>query len=162
MSNKIYVISDLHLGHERMARHRGFDVTSDMFDVIMYNWNFFVKKNDTVWILGDITMEKKAYYPLLDQLNGKKRVVLGNHDRRQDVPELLKHVDYVCSSAQVNGFILTHIPIHPTQLGRFGKNIHGHTHDKFVRKWYGEKDKRYINVCAEVINYTPVEIKSLK
>ena len=46
----------------------------------------------------------------------------------------------------MNGMILSHIPIHPESLGRFGTNIHGHLHANRVMaetwgKW--EIDPRY-------------------
>jgi calcineurin-like phosphoesterase family protein len=52
--------------------------------------------------------------------------------------------------------ILTHCPIHPSQLEfRYSFNIHGHVHKNSI------DDARYINVCAEMINYTPVEFSKL-
>lgn len=90
---EIFVISDLHLSHKNMAIKRGFkdEIEHDKF--IIEKWNKVVSKKDTVWILGDITMEKATPYPLLDKLNGYKKVVLGNHDQPQHVPELLKYVN---------------------------------------------------------------------
>jgi calcineurin-like phosphoesterase family protein len=61
----------------------------------------------------------------------------------------------------MNGMILSHIPVHSDSLGRFGVNIHGHTHSNRVRKARGvdaktgevlysdEIDPRYHCVCVE-------------
>jgi hypothetical protein len=61
----------------------------------------------------------------------------------------------------MNGMILSHIPLHSDSLGRFGVNIHGHTHANRVRKARGvdartgeilysdEIDTRYHCVCVE-------------
>lgn len=165
-SNKKFVISDTHFGHKNMATMRGFKSVEEHDEHIVKMWNSVVQKKDTVYLLGDVTMEKKSPYKILSRLNGIINVVLGNHDRRQDVPELLKYVNSVCSFAMVNGKVLTHIPIHESQLGRFKVNVHGHLHDDFIWKipkispfiGKGIKDKRYLNVSAEVINYTPVEL----
>lgn len=148
----VYFISDLHLGHKNMAIKRGFIDENEHDLHIINSWNSVVKKKDTVWILGDITMERATNYHLLDQLNGFKKVVLGNHDRPKHVPELLKHVNHVCGMFKYHGFILTHCPVHEGQLGRFSKNIHGHVHEDSL------EDERYINVSCEAINYTPIEI----
>ena len=82
-------------------------------------------------------------------LKGIKKVILGNHDFPQHVPELLKYVNSVCSSYKEKNCILTHIPIHPFEMNRYRKNIHGHVHENTI------DDDRYVNVSCEVIDYTP-------
>jgi calcineurin-like phosphoesterase family protein len=51
--------------------------------------------------------------------------------------------------------ILTHIPIHPESLGRFGVNIHGHLHSNRVMV-NGEIDVRYHSVCVEQTDFAPI------
>jgi len=152
---EVFVISDLHFGHNNMALHRGFSSSVEHDAHIVGCWNSVVKKNDTVYILGDITMEKTQPYPILSALNGFKKVILGNHDQPQHVPELLKYVNSVCSMLSLKGFVLTHCPIHPSELERFKKNIHGHVHENTL------PDDRYVNVSCEVINYTPILLKNI-
>jgi calcineurin-like phosphoesterase family protein len=124
-------IADLHLSHANMAKRRGFSSIEEHDEHIIAQWNSVVHKRDITYILGDVTMEKSSPYPLLDRLNGLKHIVLGNHDRRQDVPHLLQYVESVGGMIQYKGIILTHCPIHPSELEyRFNKNIHGHIHDK--------------------------------
>ncbi len=155
MSGRIWMISDPHFGHEGMAKHRGFENAEQQDALIIKNWNLTVDKGDVVWILGDITMETKKHYHLLSKLKGIKNVVLGNHDRRQDVPELLKYVNSVCAMTTLKRFVLTHYPIHQSEIKFQGKNIHGHVHENTL------DDPNYINVSAEVIDYTPVLLESL-
>ncbi len=153
MSN-IHLFSDPHFGHNNMAIKRGFSSSKEMEEHIVKSWNKVISKRDVVWILGDITMEKDNYL-ILNELNGIKKIVLGNHDMPQHVPSLLKHVNYVCGMFKLKNYILTHCPIHESEIKRFTKNIHGHTHDIIL------PDSRYINVCAEVINYTPIRLDSI-
>jgi len=155
MSGKIYVIGDLHFSHKNMALHRGFESTEQHDNTIIDNWNKTINKKDTVYILGDITMEKSTPYYLLDKLNGFKKVVLGNHDKPQHVKELLKYVNSVCSSFKIKDCILTHIPIHPRELDRYRKNIHAHLHDVAIL------DDRYRCVSCEQIGYKPIELSSI-
>jgi calcineurin-like phosphoesterase family protein len=162
----VYFISDLHFNHENMAIKRGFSNAQEMNDYIIKCWNSVVNKKDTVWILGDITMEKTKGYELLAKLNGFKKVVLGNHDKPQHVPELLKYVNSVSGMVKYKGYILTHCPIHESEIGRFAKNIHGHVHEKTLMtapkefskrpKWF--PDDRYLNVSCEAVDYTPIKI----
>lgn len=127
-----------------------------MNDLIISNWNKTVNKKDVTIILGDITMEK-ANYDILNCLNGIKHIVLGNHDEGQHTKVLQQYVNRIYGMLEYKGFILTHCPVHPSQLDfRYSFNIHGHVHSNSL------DDPRYINVSAEVINYTPVLINDLK
>jgi calcineurin-like phosphoesterase family protein len=158
-------IADLHFGHVNMAIKRGFSTVEEHDEHIITQWNSVVNKRDVTYILGDITMEKKSSYPLLDRLNGIKHVVLGNHDRRQDVPHLLQHVENVAGMIQYKGIMLTHAPIHSMELEyRFNKNIHGHIHDKVVMKMldgWEVIDERYFCVSCEQVDYKPKTLEEL-
>jgi calcineurin-like phosphoesterase family protein len=162
-------IADLHLSHTNMALKRGFSTVEEHDEYIIEKWNSVVHKRDVTYILGDVTMEKSSPYELLNRLNGVKHVVLGNHDRRQDIKKLLEYVDSVAGMVQYKGIMLTHCPIHPMELDyRFNKNIHGHIHDKQVMKAvdnWGEvvwvKDERYICVSCEQVDFTPKTLEEL-
>jgi calcineurin-like phosphoesterase family protein len=154
-------ISDPHFGHRNMAIKRGFKDEEEMNKHIVKQWNSIVSKKDVTYILGDITMEKASQYYWLNELNGIKKVILGNHDEPQHVPELLKYVNNVAAMKylkhkEYGNIILSHAPIHPCELEyRFNINIHGHVHENTL------EDKRYINVCAEVIDYKPKLLSEL-
>lgn len=158
-------IADLHLGHTNMAIKRGFTTVEEHDEHIIAQWNSVVSKRDVTYILGDVTMEKSAPYALLARLNGIKHVVMGNHDRRQDVRKLLEYVESVGGMVSYKGVILTHCPIHPMELEyRFNKNIHGHIHDKQVMiedQGYERPDNRYICVSCERVDYKPKTLEEL-
>jgi calcineurin-like phosphoesterase family protein len=162
---RVFFIADLHLSHTNMAIKRGFATVEEHDEHIIAKWNSVVSKRDVTYILGDVTMEKSSPYHLLDRLNGIKHVVLGNHDRRQDVKKLLEHVESVAGMVQYKGIMLTHCPIHPMELDyRFKYNIHGHIHDKIVMKMldgWEEIDERYICVSCERVDYTPKTLEEL-
>ncbi len=154
-------IADLHLGHTNMALHRGFSSVEEHDEHIIAKWNSVVTKRDITYILGDVTMEKSAPYPLLDRMNGVKHIVLGNHDRRQDAKRLLQYAESIAGMIQYKGVMLTHCPIHPMELDyRFNKNIHGHIHEKVVLL-NGSPDPRYICVSCEQVDYTPKTLQEL-
>lgn len=158
---RVFVISDLHLGHLNIAIKRGFNSVEEYHKLLTSNWNFVVNKNDKVFILGDVTMESHKYYHLLSTLKGNKTFILGNHDKEQNANGIIKYGN-VCGMLKYRGFWLTHCPIHQKEL-RDKKNIHGHTHEKHIKKLFGLiKDKRYINVCADVLNYTPILFTDIK
>ena len=151
-----YLFSDPHFHHEKCAIRRGFSSAEEMNELIVKNWNNTISKRDKVILLGDITMEKKNY-EILGRLQGLIHVVLGNHDQPQHVREMLTYVHGVSGIIDYKKIaILTHCPVHPSQLEfRYAYNIHGHVHKNSI------DDPRYINVCAEVINYTPIKFDNL-
>ena len=148
--------ADLHLGHKNIAERRGFSSVEEHDNFIIGRWNEVVTKRDCTWILGDITMETKEHYHLLDKMNGMKRVILGNHDSYKHVPELLKHVLTVGALVRHKGVFLSHCPVHPRELEyRVPYNVHGHIHDAEVG------DPRYICVSLERIDYRPKTLGEL-
>ena len=158
-------IADLHLGHENMAKRRGFSTVEEHDEHVIAKWNSVVHKRDVTYILGDVTMEKSSPYPLLDRLNGIKHIVLGNHDRRQDTKKLFQYAESIGGMINYKGVFLTHCPIHSDEL-EYGivKNIHGHIHDKVVMKMldgWEVPDERYFCVSCEQVDYLPKSLKDL-
>jgi calcineurin-like phosphoesterase family protein len=153
--SQVFFYSDPHFSHENMAKARGFKSIEEHDNHIIEKWNQKVSKRDVIWLLGDLTMEKRSPYYLLERLNGLKRVVAGNHDRPQDTKELLKYVESISGMVKYKGFILTHCPIHESEIHQFRGNIHGHVHAKSLT------DYRYFNVCAENLNYEPISFQEL-
>lgn len=77
-----WLTSDLHLGHEMVARTRGFD-DSDSHDAsVAARWSRVVGERDEVWVLGDLALGawREALH-LIGTLPGTKHLVVGNHDR---------------------------------------------------------------------------------
>ena len=162
-------IADLHFGHENMARHRGFASAAEHDEHIVQTWNRTVHKRDITYILGDVTMEK-AEYAILDRLNGRKYVVMGNHDKIGHTRKLLEHVDSVAGMMKYKGIFLTHCPVHPMEMDyRIKHNIHGHIHEKLVERdvtlfgitIFRRVDRRYHCVSCEQVNYTPKTLTEL-
>lgn len=162
--SRVFYIADLHLGHENMAIKRGFKNSEEHDNHLIEKWNSVIHKRDTVWILGDITMESSAHYYLLDKMKGIKNVALGNHDLPSLIPELQKHINKICGMVRHKGMFLTHCPIHPMELEhRVPINMHGHLHENVVKyetfrteTEYGmSHDPRYICVSCEQVDYTP-------
>lgn len=172
MSN-VHFIGCLHLGHEKMARFRGFSNAQEMSETFRKNWNNKVRKKDLVYILGDVTMEKPNCYPQLDWLNGRKIVIMGNHDLPRDTKKLLDYVDSVAGFVEWKNYALTHAPIHPDEMGRYQGNIHAHIHHLNKLETYTPRIKydevkerqstegKYICCDAHLLGYTPLSYLEL-
>lgn len=125
--------------------------------------NSVVRPNDKVYFLGDVVMSTKSYsLDILKRMNGQKVLIKGNHDLCK-MQAYLEHFKDVRGSHQFDGMILTHIPIHPESLARWGLNVHGHLHSNVVRMPLSQiPDRRYFNVSMERINYTPISLEEVK
>ena len=164
----VFLVSDTHFGHAgvcRFTRDDGFtklrpcDDPEEMDEAMVKAWNERVKPTDKVYHLGDVVINRKAL-KVLHRLNGDKVLIRGNHDIFRD-EEYRQHFRELRAYHVMNGMILSHIPVHPESLGRFGVNIHGHLHANRVKKIVGvdvrtgefkygtENDTRYHCVCVE-------------
>ena len=189
MSNR-FVISDTHFGHtnswEKFKLPNGdplrpFTSTEEMDETMVERWNAVVRPQDTVYHLGDVVINRKSLHHV-KRLNGKKRLVRGNHD-------IFKDADYREVGFEslygvrvfVDQFILIHIPLHPDCVTeRFRVNVHGHLHanevtrDVIVRpdsrfdtehEFYRLKteiDPRYLCVSVENTDYRPLSFDEVE
>lgn len=156
MTKNIWVVSDTHFNHTNIIRYcnRPFSSIEEMNEKIIENWNKTVQPGDIVYHLGDFGYD----YKIANRLIGRKRLILGNHDDAKN-KDLLSAFQKVLMWRMFPEFklLLTHVPVHESSLGfKTEKNVHGHVHLNSV------KDDRYINVCVEMIDYTPVNIETLR
>jgi calcineurin-like phosphoesterase family protein len=146
-----YVISDLHLGHNNIKNLRPFESSEDHDKWILKQWNSIICKRDTVFVLGDIVFNMRGF-ETLGELRGSKKFILGNHDLVA-VENYSKYGKVLPSVVKYKKVIwMSHVPIHPIEL-RDCINIHGHVHEKTL------DDSRYVNVCVEVLDGLPIELK---
>lgn len=149
-----FFISDTHFGHKKIITYeplRAFNTIDEHDATLVMNWNTVVGKKDIVWHLGDFCFGLRNLQ-IAGELNGLKKLVLGNHDTYR-TEEYLKYFHKVYGAVEYKGMILTHIPVHPIQLERYKMNVHGHLHANNI------DHPRYINVSAEQQNLSPVNIE---
>lgn len=78
-----YFISDLHIGHRNIIDYcdRGFSSVEEMDSYILDHLNSTIKEEDTLIILGDISLNHNKAVEFLSKLKFKKVIISGNHDR---------------------------------------------------------------------------------
>lgn len=165
----VFIVSDTHFGHEKTCTVfkradgtplRPFGSAEEMDEFMIAAWNERVGPKDKVYHLGDVVINRKALKTLA-RLNGDKVLIRGNHDIFPDV-EYREHFRELRAYHVMNGMILSHIPVHPESLGRFGVNIHGHLHANRVMKAMpphyrpNDIDPRYHCVCVEQTDFAPI------
>ena len=161
--SETFIISDTHFGHGNALTFkradgsplRDFASVEEMDEHMIENWNRVVKPNDKVIHLGDIVINRK-FLKTLERLNGKKKLIMGNHDI-WDITDLIPYFYDVKAYRVFDKHIFSHIPVHKESIGRFAANVHGHLHSNEVME-KGDIDPYYICMSVEQahVNYTPV------
>ena len=79
----VFFTSDLHLFHDKVAQLRGFPDHVSHNAFIADVWRKDVHPKAQVWVLGDVTGggHVREAMDFLNELPGKKHLILGNHDR---------------------------------------------------------------------------------
>lgn len=82
--SKIFFTSDHHFGHDNIIKFcdRPFDNIEQMNEVLIKKWNERINPEDEVYYLGDFanTKDNDLIGNILDQLNGIKYLIVGNHE----------------------------------------------------------------------------------
>lgn len=79
--SEIFYTADPHFNHKNIIRlcNRPFKNMEEMNETLVENWNKRVTQKDTVYVIGDFAWG--PHNPFLRRLNGKKHLILGNHDK---------------------------------------------------------------------------------
>lgn len=170
----LYFCSDHHLFHNKII-----EFSRPQFTSIEEHNEFLIERHnsiihpekDIVYFLGDVCLStsRKEDYDILHRFNGRKRLIIGNHDTPERIKIYHEYFEKIYGYHTIgnkNGrdaaMIISHIPVHPNQLeDRFQKNIHGHLHNYVVRDHMGCIDSRYVCVSMEQISYTPISLDEI-
>jgi calcineurin-like phosphoesterase family protein len=131
-----------------------------MDEEMVRRWNEVVNPYDKVYHLGDVVINKK-HLPTLSRLNGKKRLIRGNHDI---FPTKIygQYFDEIYGVRVLSDMILSHIPLHRECItDRFATNVHGHVHANEMMLG-SEPDPRYLPVCVEHTDYRPLSLDEVR
>lgn len=175
--SRIWITSDLHIGHDRdfIYRDRGFETIKQHDDALVENWNRLVEADDVVYILGDVMMKHNLQdgdfsygLSILEKLNGRLIIIRGNHDSEGKI-ERYRSCHNVMSAGNAAlylnypaeggyHFYLTHYPtlvshkkLKPVKTALL--NLYGHTHQK--EHFYEGHPYMYC-VCQDAHDLKPV------
>jgi calcineurin-like phosphoesterase family protein len=161
----IWLISDTHFYHANIltfTTHEGgprirpdFASVEEMNETMIERWNRVVRPGDHIYHLGDVSMRCSSTLmgETVRRLNGKKRLVRGNHDKHKASQYIKAGFEEIHGMHLLAGMWLTHCPIHLSSMGRSLGNVHGHIHEK--RSPAGP----YVNVSVEMVDYTPISVE---
>lgn len=182
---EVYFWSDLHFGHEMVARLRGYD-TVMAHDAALYGrMRDRLSKGDQLWLLGDLALSRwRDALCMLDQLKVETRaelhLILGNHDKphplyRDSHKHLRTYMDtfesvQTMARRKIAGqsVMLSHFPYtgDHTETHRHLQYrlrdagswlIHGHVHS--AERWDGD---RQIHVGVDAWRDGPVPLSEIQ
>ena len=167
----IFYTADDHFGHENILKlsKRPFKTVDEMDNTLIDNINKVVGLNDDIYFLGDVTFKGGDPIKYLSRINGKKHLVIGNHDKaiminpeaRKFFVEIRPYIELYDNGRHV---ILCHYPMAEWN-GYFRGSYHlfGHVHNNFDNPWhkYMTSLNNCWNVGVDVTNYAPVTLDQL-
>jgi calcineurin-like phosphoesterase family protein len=134
----LYFTSDTHFGDPRVLRvdRRPFATVAEHDRALIENWNAVVGAPDEVWHLGDFARgDAGRIAALLEQLNGRKHLVIGNNDGAATIaaPGWTSVQHYAELRLEGKLVILCHYPFRTwNQMGKGALDFHGHSHGRLT------------------------------
>ena len=169
-----FFISDTHFFHDNVIKFdkRPFETIEEMHKEIKTRWNNKVTNADTVYICGDFTWKSTdEELEFLNSLNGRKRLIIGNHDFKNSGTKYKKLFESMKDTEQIivgtDPVFLSHYFIPFYNKHRYGGYLlHGHSHNsqehfhELEMEWYlkcqGFEPKIYNVGCMHpYMNYEP-------
>jgi calcineurin-like phosphoesterase family protein len=131
----VYFTSDTHFGDHRTLNiyKRPFASVAEMDAHMIAEWNAIVGPEDEVWHLGDFARKLGDVPALLERLNGRKHLLLGNNDLPliAEVPSWESVSDYREIQLGERKLVLCHYAFRSWNGQHRGAiNLHGHSHGR--------------------------------
>lgn len=160
-----YIMTDTHLYHEKckMFCNRPDDVDEKMTKNMIA-----IPKNSVFIHLGDYSWNPGvSYEKILKNMDCKKILVRGNHDKNTNSWFLRHGWDFVCMQFKDEYFGKKILFSHKPQAwdGWYDYNIHGHFHNLPPERWELELTKiytdRHVLLSPELTGYKPISLNSI-
>lgn len=159
-----FFTSDTHFGHQNILRYqaltRPFKDLNHMHEALIANWNKVVAPSDTVYHLGDFGFGP-AVILARKRLNGKIRLILGNHDKiRLEDADMFQSIDTL-KLIDVDGqrIVLCHYAMRTWQFQSKGAwQLYGHSHGNLA----DDLTTLSCDVGVDCWNMTPVSMAQLR
>jgi calcineurin-like phosphoesterase family protein len=169
--SKTFFTSDTHWGHKNIIKYsnRPYANVDEMNEALIDNWNSVVQPDDLIYHLGDFAfLEANKLENVLRRLNGRKRLIWGNHDQTlqnnkalqqkyfewcKDMYEFKEVVDN-----EVRHFVLCHYAMlvwNKSHRGAF--MLHGHSHGSLKYPF----PAKIMDVGVDPQGYFPISIEEV-
>lgn len=177
--NKLFFTSDTHFCHENIIKfcNRPFENVTEMNQALVDNWNNTVPKDATVFHLGDFALNAstKSVQHILNSLNGKKYLVIGNHEKAALSKEFLRNmwegiydiVEIYVEDEDIPNkkqhILMCHYPMLVWNASHKGSwNLFGHVHGGLSNKGIIKHGPAQIDVGVDCHDYKPISYEKVK
>lgn len=165
----IFYIADNHFGDERVMRlaKRPFRSVNDMDDTMISLWNKKVGVADVVYVVGDFAIDSQVAIKTLEQLNGQKILIWGNHDVYLDEQAIqyFESTSTICTIKDgAYSVTLCHYPLLSYENSVYGGyHVFGHIHNnpQDIATKIISSLPRHLNCGADVIGFMPKTLQEL-
>jgi calcineurin-like phosphoesterase family protein len=171
-----FFTSDEHFGHANIIKfcHRPFTDINHMRESIIDSHNSVVKKNDTVFHLGDMfwnsLTEQECFY-IKSRLNGVHFYILGNHEKQMNRSQALRETFHWVKDVynlQLNGYPniwLSHYA-HRVWPGshKGAYHLYGHSHAGLKELDGGsvpDESPLSFDVGVDAQSFTPISLEEI-
>lgn len=187
--NNVWFTSDTHFSHKNILKHcegrlKAFGIDERLDDnekvicndnAIIERWNSKVKKNDTVYIVGDFSFANAdGTKKIISKLKGKKFLILGNHDKSSE--HLEGYFEQIVQIKEINfksrnydfleedfSVVCCHYPMVTWNRKHFGSvNVHGHCHGNIDDFNESSIDLRVdVGIDGRLAKYNLIDLETL-
>lgn len=163
-----WITSDIHLNHANILKYspdtRPYESVEEMNTSLVEQCNALIAPDDTLYILGDIIMGNVVRgLDHLEQMNGQKILIIGNHDRanlkNERFVNCFKEIhEYLMIKVDKTKVVLFHYPIFEWDAMHYGSvHLHGHTHQNLT----GLEEYRVRNVGIDATGQFAVPLADI-
>jgi calcineurin-like phosphoesterase family protein len=164
----VWFTSDTHYGHARVIQYsnRPFKDVEEMDEMLILNWNRWVKPGDRVYHLGDFSFHRdpEKTCKIVDRLVGQKYLIFGNHDKAmRKVPEFVSRWIWAkdLEGIEVAGqkIVLCHYAMLTWNGSHRGAwQLHGHSHGSLP----DDPHSLRMDVGVDPMGYMPINFDDLR
>lgn len=155
--------ADCHFGHAAILWMTGrpFETIEAHDETLIANWNAVVAPGDDIWLVGDFVhrCHPRRAREIFDRLNGRKRLVIGNHDKGAtrslpwvERPEAFADVVYGEQRIVMSHYALR---VWPGERRQNTIHLYGHSHGKLPPL------RRSLDVGVDVHGYRPISLDEI-
>lgn len=147
---RYFVTADTHYGHGNIIKYanRPFESAEEMNAQLIKKFNERVTPDDLTFFVGDFCFKsgtncvKSKFW--LDQLNGQKIMIRGNHDNNNSTKTCIDCIHITYAEKRIN---LCHKPEHSNP--NFEINIVGHVHQNWKIRTFKEHYDILLSICTK-------------
>ena len=166
--NKIFFSSDPHYSHRNVIEYcnRPYTSIDGMNEALISNFNAKVGNDDVTYFLGDMFFCNLGHAKeIMSRLNGRKKLILGNHDKlirkEKSLADMFEVILPDLYTESIDGIqvVMSHYPLlswHKMARGAF--MLHGHVHSPINN----DGKLRRFDVGVDGNNYKPISWDEIK